>query len=196
MKKLIVLCLIFISHIAASQAIGGEEEPEDVWYSRIYKSDIPTDAPIFEQYVVQNIFRGNGVRANIKHNPQAKLFKTVIQNQEEGDVNFAGVFRIIEWGCGAGCISVALLNKKTGELYLPKNIKFITNVAAIFEDEGGVNYEANSPVLDYLADSTLLIIKGSIDDGNHPLSSQLGISYFLWDNQRLKLIRFVRSSGK
>ena len=50
--------------------------------------------------------------------PEAKHFRTVIRNGAQGEPDFAGRFRVVQWGCGSNCHLYALIDKKNGSVYM------------------------------------------------------------------------------
>ena len=99
--------------------------------------------------------------------------------------NFAGHFTIADWGCGAGCVSIAVIDAKDGKVY---SGPFQVLSWAMFKYEG--RYSSNTPEfvpLDFHPDSRLLIARGC------PGGSQLRVTYFCTSGRRLefKLIRKV-----
>ena len=48
---------------------------------------------------------------------EARRFRTMIREAAAKGPNFAGHFTVAEWGCGAGCVSVAIIDAATGSIY-------------------------------------------------------------------------------
>jgi hypothetical protein len=46
-----------------------------------------------------------------------RMFRTVIQEAARRGANFAGHFALAEWGCGTGCVSVAVVDAASGVVY-------------------------------------------------------------------------------
>lgn len=58
-----------------------------------------------------------GKKASLKLG-EWKLFKTRLSDaHKDGTINFAGSYIVEIWGCGTGCISGAMIDKKTGQVY-------------------------------------------------------------------------------
>ncbi|MCE9599512.1 MAG: hypothetical protein K8S54_16235 [Spirochaetia bacterium] len=52
--------------------------------------------------------------------PGVKTFRTRIVEGAAGDVNFAGHYLIVEWGCGTSCMSGVVINAMDGRVnFLP-----------------------------------------------------------------------------
>jgi len=104
----------------------------------------------------------------------------MIREGAKNGPNFAGHYTIVFWGCGAGCISMAIADANTGKVLHPKDLQVIdtTNV-----DFNGFDDE----LVKFKLDSKLLAVVGGINED----SAQRGISYFVWKNAVLHRIRFV-----
>jgi len=73
--------------------------------------------PTFDQYrVTQPKFSGKPMQPVIK-TAEDRRFRTMIRKAAAGGPNFAGHFTVAEWGCGAGCVSVAIIDAATGSIY-------------------------------------------------------------------------------
>lgn len=133
--------------------------------------------PTFSEYPVTNIFTGKRIPPNINQTHQVHLFRTVIREGAEGQSNFAGHYRVIEWGCGSPCHAFAIVDQETGDVY-------IVPVVAGLEAQ-------------YKVDSSLFIIDPaeSIEEyyrGDIPNSGSMFLTYyFVWNShdERLQKIR-------
>ena len=76
----------------------------------------------FENYPAP-LYIGKPAKLNYKSDPIAKLFKTrITEAYQQGEIGFGGNFVVAMWGCGTGCISGAMADKRTGRVYpLPIN---------------------------------------------------------------------------
>jgi hypothetical protein len=74
--------------------------------------------PSFEQYRVppSASFRGAPALPRFKTSGQ-RMFRTVIREATKKGPNFAGQYRIAEWGCGTGCEAIAIVDVKSGAIY-------------------------------------------------------------------------------
>jgi len=72
----------------------------------------------FEKYSAQKNTLVNKAKINFKSNPTAITFKTAITNgYKSGKIDFAGYYITIFWGCGAGCVSGAMVDTRDGKVY-------------------------------------------------------------------------------
>ncbi|MDD4958741.1 MAG: hypothetical protein PHS51_05285 [Gallionella sp.] len=143
-------------------------------------SDIPKDAPKFEDYPVKSIFKGKVAAPDVRAHPTSRLYRTAIRARAKAGVNFAGHYTLMGWG--SQCTSWAIADVKTGRMFYPENFlnSDEVNVADEFYAHGGKS-------VNYRADSKLLVVIGGINED----PALRGISYFVWEDNKLKRIRFV-----
>lgn len=123
---------------------------------------------LFAKYPVKVTFHGQPA-APVLTDPEAHLFRTKIrQGAAEGPV-FADHYGIAVWGCGAGCLSFAILDSISGKVYI-----FPYSVSVVREVGERLTYHRNS--------SAIHII-GSLNEQNS------ADRWYLWDGKQLNLIR-------
>jgi hypothetical protein len=132
-------------------------------------------APAFSDYAV-TIFNGKVAEVDLSSDPMARRFRTMLRWQTAKGANFAGHYRVATWGCGTECMQFAFVDCKTGRVYFPKDMPYVT----------WNRYPGKDPGLHFRVDSRLFILKGSQIDG-----PDKGIFYYEWKNDRLTLIRRV-----
>jgi len=121
---------------------------------------------------------------DFRNSPGASSFRTRLREGIKGEVNFAGRYIITGWGCGTGCSQMAIIDAKTGRVYMPDQL---AGVSAWFGDLAD-DYEVYS----YKKDSRLLIVRGTpgpMKDGESAQES--GSYYYEWRANRLRLIKFI-----
>ncbi|MBI5215970.1 MAG: hypothetical protein HY960_09460 [Ignavibacteriae bacterium] len=74
--------------------------------------------PEFNDYLVDDIFKGQGVKVNLKSHPDARKFRTRLKEAATGGPNFAGHYVVVDWGCGSSCQQFAIINLQTGDVYM------------------------------------------------------------------------------
>ena len=149
----------------------------------IRASDLPKNPPRFEQYPALGSFSGHLVPVDIRSHSKAKLFRTRIREGAQVGPNFAGHYTIVFWGCGAGCASLAVVDVNSGKVFFPENLSFVDNTNIAYE-------ELESPagdLINFQRNSRLLVIIGGINGA----SNLRGISYFLWEGNKMIRIQFV-----
>jgi hypothetical protein len=159
-----------------------EAQRNDYDEGTIRLTDNPKNAPRFQDYLAQPIYTGPPATPEVRTHPTSRMFRTMIRDGAKIGPNFAGHYTIVGWGCGSGCSDHAIVDAKSGVVFHPKHFGAVDNL--------NIDPELEKPegrLIKYRLDSKLLIIIGGINE-----DPQLrGISYFVWDNNRLKRIRFV-----
>lgn len=127
--------------------------------------------PTFSEYTVNEVFTGKRVPPNINQSYQVHSFRTVIREGSEGPPNFAGHYRIVQWGCGSPCVSFAVVDQKTGYVYM-------SPVGAVL----GVNFEVNSSL--FVIDPSTFIHATYVNG----ISGFPGVEtfYVVWDSRKRK----------
>lgn len=132
-------------------------------------------APRFENYRVIGIFRGKP--APVKSSSlRARMFRTRLRENAKDGVDFAGHYILATWGCGSGCSSIAIIDARTGRVYFTPSLLLV----------GTALYQELAP-LEFRKDSRLLKVVGSRND------EEVGTFYYVWRNNRLKLVRAYRN---
>lgn len=110
-----------------------KEKEEDSLYKVKFNSKY-----IFEDFSVNDIFKGTPAPVNFTTKSEAKKFHTVITEGAARGPNFAGHYTFIYWGCGSSCQSSVVVDAITGKIYdgLPSSLGY-----------------------DFKVDSSLLILK-------------------------------------
>jgi len=138
--------------------------------------------PAFGQYPA-SIEKARVKSIDFKHNPDARTFKTRLGEALKGGVNFAGHYVVAGWGCGTGCISGAIIDARTGNVFWP------TELGGVAVWYGKQNY-ADEPVA-YRKNSHLLVIFGIPGSKEGQPDKASGKYYYEWTNNRLRLVKFV-----
>jgi hypothetical protein len=133
--------------------------------------------PSFEDFRISKRYPGKPVPPKIKFSG-ARMFKTRIREGAKEGPNFAGYCTIVTWGCGSGCISFAVVDARTGQIYFHPEISSITT---------GMDQEDK---LQYRLNSRLLIVTGRIRDeeGHH----KDGRYYYEWERNQFRMLQAAR----
>jgi hypothetical protein len=135
-----------------------------------------TGRPRFEDYPVTEVFHGRPA-APFLATKEVRQFRTELRRQAASGPNFAGHFTLARWGCGAGCVAVAVIDAISGEVWF-----------APFEFEDA--WQNGQVVCDHSSDfeitSELLVVQGELVDGD----GRAGKRYFRWHNHKFSLIHF------
>lgn len=106
---------------------------------------------------------------------EARRYRTAIREGAREGPNFAGHYTIVQWGCGAGCVQFAVVDAKSGAVFMPT---FYVGPRALVEGQSG---EPDEP-LQFRIDSRLLIVSGAPNEKNE------GVYRYTWDGKRLRLL--------
>ncbi|MEO7187890.1 MAG: hypothetical protein ABIW58_05740 [Sphingomicrobium sp.] len=107
------------------------------------------------------------------------MFRTIIRQQAKLGPNFAGHHTIVHIGCGAATVCPAIIDARTGKVVFTPELGSATALF-VFADSTHVE------TLNYRRSSRLLVVVGRPNEDE----SRDGISYFLWDSGKLRLLRF------
>jgi hypothetical protein len=147
-------------------------------------TDLPTDAPRFEDYRVP-VYSGKPALPDVRSHPRSRLFRTELREAAAEGANFAGHYRLTSWGCGAACFQWAIIDVKSGRTFHPATLG-TTDHMNVEESL----YEGGIQAIHIRPDSRLLVVIGGINED----PKQRGISWFVWDGKQLKRIRFSQLS--
>jgi hypothetical protein len=118
------------------------------------------------------------------------MYRTQLRGWAKEKPNFAGHYILATWGCGTGCTQIAIIDAITGKVFHPPGAR--TNSVVNVHHELLVAGESSARRADfgalrYSTDSRLLVLIGAPEDR----VENRGISYFVWENDVLRRIRFV-----
>ncbi len=130
----------------------------------------------FGDFRTTEVFKGHPTSIELGSAFQ-KRFRTQIQAQSTLAANFAGHFRIAEWGCGTSCGSIAVIDMKTGKVY--------DGPFSVLDYGEAYRYEGGSDDLEYRIFSRLLIARGC------PEFKNCGTYYYEWKGDRFEQLRLT-----
>lgn len=137
--------------------------------------------PTFEQFKVADKFTGKPADPVMRTRGHF-AFRNAISRAEEQGPNFAGHYSIAQWGCGAGCVSIALVDSETGRVLEGPFGELVYDLAKV--------YEGGGEQLEFRVDSRLMVARGC------PGEKACGTYYYEWTDDHFKLIRKVRAARK
>lgn len=144
---------------------------------------LPLNPPRLEPYPATKAFLGQIAPADVKTQPQARMFRTRISEGAKTGPNFAGHFTVVSWGCGEGCVGLAVVDANSGKVYFPRNLGTVDSTNIAYDD-----FELpDGELIRYKLNSRLLVVIGAINED----PACRGISYFAWAHGQLRRIRFV-----
>ena len=136
--------------------------------------------PTFEQFKVAEKFAGTPAAPVLRTRTQ-RNFRTVIRDAAQKGPNFAGHYTLAEWGCGAGCVSMAIVDCRDGQTF---DGPFTLLGFDLSYDYGG------DEQLEYKIDSRLIVARGC------PGEKDCGTYYYEWLDNQCKLLRKAPASRK
>lgn len=137
-------------------------------------------APRFEDYSVGTAAPGRIVKPDLKSNPIAREFRTVIGDEMSKGANFAGRYRVAIWGCGSSCAQFAVVNLETGRVITPKDAHTVSGVH-LGADDFLPRTESGAWGFRFRRNSRLLVLVGTINEDE----SKEGAFYYVLNNERL-----------
>lgn len=134
------------------------------------------------------VYSAKNAALNFASNPKATAFKSHLLAAAKKKPNFAGHYVLTSWGCGMFCITMAVIDVKTGNIY--------------FLDPTKDNPDWNKHLLGYSfvkphANSKLLIIKAQLTKLPRASAGSLAgpkikqTLYYKWQNNKLIFMRKV-----
>jgi len=70
----------------------------------------------FRRYPARDLYTGTPAPVVLEGDSKAKQFRTRITEGAKHGPNFAGIYTVIEWGCGTNCQQIAVVNARTGRV--------------------------------------------------------------------------------
>jgi hypothetical protein len=158
--------------ILALQLVGS---PQGGTRTALRFEDFRVPTPIPERKDIATIASPDDWRETTDH------IKQRIRDAAKDGPGFAGHYAVVKWTCGSNCAGMAITDVLTGAVY-ETPFMLVT---------GGV-YVPPNEVISYRLDSSLLIIKGSVETPATESNGPWGTFYYRWNGRRLVLIRSVR----
>ncbi len=181
LKCLAILCVVLVPTLVLSQ----NYEPSLAEQCRLITAMDLSDAkaPTFGEYPTATEEVTSTAKLNVKSNPIATTYRTVLRREMTKGPNYAGHYRLAFWGCGASCAMFAAINLRTGSVITAKEFGYVlgTNLATddflpgTLSEGWGFRFER---------DSSLLVVLGAPDENE----SKTGAYYFVLQGEKLRLI--------
>jgi hypothetical protein len=165
---------------------------------QIIFAQVSTKLPQFGDYPAEALFKKTP-HPPILTTPMQRRFRTRIRegvekgwgvwtdgawndNQKRPGPNFAGHLIVIAWGCGTGCIRMAMSDAITGMVYdLPISEGFALPMLVRRNSVG------RAAEVEFRKTSRLMIIRANLHNGEIPSEF-----YFLWEGSKWRLLRKIR----
>lgn len=75
--------------------------------------------PGFGAFPVDTSFRGPPATVDLSNVADDTRLKAILEGGIKNGPNFAGAFIIVEWGCGSPCRTLAIVDARSGKVFLP-----------------------------------------------------------------------------
>lgn len=134
---------------------------------------------VFARYpasAVRGPWRAPDVRKGDAH-----LFRTRLREDSRGSPDFAGRYKLVQIGCGAGTLCPAVVDKLSGQVIWAPQFRSVGWMFSDFRDADDVER------LTYRRNSRLLVIFGARNEDER----YAGVSYYDWRGGKAHLVRFV-----
>lgn len=134
-------------------------------------TDSHLQPPKFSDFRVSQRFLGKN--ATPKITDKWRLFRTRISSASKRLPNFAGHYRVVQWGCGSDCLKFVLLDLRSGSVY---DAPFESLWLDAYQTHGW-----RGAGLEYHANSRLLLADGCASDA-------CSTSYYEWTGTAFRVI--------
>ena len=131
-------------------------------------------APTFRAYPAGPRYRGPCAPLRLRPHTAAWQFRTRIREAAQGQPNFAGHCVLATWGCGAECLSYAIIDVRTGAVY------FDGVTTCCWFGEGAVPARADFEPIDFRLSSRLVVFTGLLNE-----KGRNGPHYFTFERGHL-----------
>lgn len=139
----------------------------------------------FEDYAIEDgdAFQGQPAKPHIVEKSH-RTFRTAILDAAAKGPNFAGRYAVAQWGCGSGCLSMALVDETTGKVY---SSPFEVLTTPIVSGTGEEPHEFQGFV--FQVKSRLFIADGCQED------KACATYYYEWKNDKFEVLRMMPQPG-
>ena len=136
-----------------------------------------TGVPRFSDYPVRERFQGK--TAPLVLTRAARMYRTRLKEAAKRKPNFAGHFIVTTWGCGTECIAGAIIDARTGHVFM---LPFTLCCWA----PGTV--DDNFKPVDYRLNSSLIMLSGARDEKDGDYATRA----YRFQNNRLVLVKTIQ----
>jgi hypothetical protein len=145
-------------------------------------------APSFGDFAVKSVWTARPVPVDLKHNAEARQFRTMLRQGAAKGPNFAGHYTIVGWGCGSSCLNWAIVDAKNGYVFFAPGARIVAadHVDSDSDSDRSAGLDVDYNALRFKRDSSLLSVLGAPEED----ASREGIYFYQWTGKRLKLVSF------
>jgi hypothetical protein len=136
--------------------------------------------PQFKDFPAREQYRGQPHAVVLAG--EARMFRTRLREAAKGKPNFAGHYIVVTWGCGLACMEGAVIDAKTGRVYmLPATLCCWTSMA-----------DDNFNPVEFRLNSKLLIFSGARNEKE----DDIGAHYYKFENNRFVFLRSIKQAAE
>jgi hypothetical protein len=135
-----------------------------------------TGVPRFSDYPVNERYTGKA--APLVLSGAARTFRTRLKDAARGKPNFAGHFVVATWGCGTECIEGAIIDVKTGRVFMLPFSLCCWAPGTVDENFKPVEFRLNS---------SLIVLAGARNEKDGDYATR----FYRFQNNRLVLLKTV-----
>ena len=140
--------------------------------------------PSFGQFHAGEIFKGKPAEPQLT-TPFAREFRTQIRDATRKGANFAGKFTIAQWGCGGGCIQMAVIHEETGAVSRGPFTTLDFSAPLRFAGGSDSSKVDSFEPLAFRKDSRLLIVRGCPEENQNSCAT----FYYEWSGLKFRLLQ-------
>jgi hypothetical protein len=142
-----------------------------------------SSAPHFEQYSTTIPASVGRTKLDLKSDPIARTYRTVIRREMSRGANFAGHYRVAIWGCGSSCAQFAVIDLNTGRAITVPGVDNVSGTH-LGADDFLPRTDSNAWGFRFKRNSRLLVLVGEMNEDD----SKDGAFYYVLKNDRLVLV--------
>ena len=146
-------------------------------FANALNANAQTGVPRFSDYPVRERFQGE--TAPLVLTRAARIYRTRLKEAAREKPNFAGHFIVTTWGCGTECIEGAIIDARTGRVFM---LPFTLCCWA-----PGTVDDKFKPV-DHRLNSSLIILSGARNEKDGDYAARA----YRFQNNRLVLVKTIR----
>src|SRR5579883_713391 len=136
----------------------------------------------FEDFPSGASFQGMPAKPVLRTKWQ-RSYRTTIRSAAQDGPDFAGKFKVAQWGCGSGCFGIFIIDEQSGSVYdAPFHIASL-QPSLVYQDQPDKS-PFDDP-LQYRLDSRLFVLHGC------PEEEDCASYFYEWTGTALKLLKKI-----
>jgi hypothetical protein len=188
MNRAATLAIALLAFWFSTSQVRGQQEDATSAFDKcrlVTVSDLAdSKAPKFSAYRVDAPPMAESPKVDLKSNPIAREYRTVLQQESAKGPNFAGHYRVVVWECGSSCAVLAVVNLATGKVLTPDEFESTSTAYFDVDSHSIPGSQSVYTAFGYRRDSRLLVVLGDLNERDRAE----GAYYFILENERLRLI--------